>query len=415
MDVSRGLWPKNYLGMDVFEAAVERMVEIYAAGHRVVISMSGGKDSTVAFEVCRIAARATNRLPLEVVMRDDEIMYPGTYEYLERVRDDPEVSFTWLITHYAEQNIYDRGMPLYWPYDPNLDQGDWVRWADPRAEYTPWPFMSQMTNLVRYPVERGKHLHAVMGLRAAESLNRMRGTFASGGHVTRVDRGIVNCKPLYDWTDRDVWRAVREFEWDYNRSYDYLATMGVPRQRQRVAPPAGMVVSAKALRNFATTHPEWFARVELRVGEGLGRYRETGSGAGVWEPDRRGGESWEKCFWRCDVDDAPTAWISQRSNLLVRKVLHEHELHRVGRFPEVAPCEQCDPQDPRSWKEMAERLWTGDHHGYTSLGQPLLDTLYDRPWREELLARGSLHPAPGRGVVNGVRLSSLAWPPGRRA
>jgi len=49
------------------------MVEVYEAGHHVVVSFSAGKDSGVCLEVCLLAAKETGNLPLDVVMRDEEI------------------------------------------------------------------------------------------------------------------------------------------------------------------------------------------------------------------------------------------------------------------------------------------------------------------------------------------------------
>lgn len=68
---------RNYIGRDVFSVGVDRMETLYAQGHRILISFSAGKDSGTCLEVCLIAARKTGRLPVEVVMRDEEVMYPG--------------------------------------------------------------------------------------------------------------------------------------------------------------------------------------------------------------------------------------------------------------------------------------------------------------------------------------------------
>ena len=83
-------------GRDVFDEAVDRMTSLYSEGHRVVVSFSGGKDSTICLELARIAAAATGRRPVEVVMRDEEIMLPGTFEYCERVAEMPDVDFNWV-------------------------------------------------------------------------------------------------------------------------------------------------------------------------------------------------------------------------------------------------------------------------------------------------------------------------------
>ena len=76
---------RTELATNVFEEAIDRMVKVYEEGHRVVVSFSGGKDSGTCVEICVIAATLTGRLPVEVVMRDEEIMFPGTFTDEERV------------------------------------------------------------------------------------------------------------------------------------------------------------------------------------------------------------------------------------------------------------------------------------------------------------------------------------------
>jgi len=76
--------PRKWLASNVLEASVQRMVKVYEEGHRVVVSFSGGKDSGTILEVCILAARRTGNLPVDVLMRDEEIMLPGTFEYAER-------------------------------------------------------------------------------------------------------------------------------------------------------------------------------------------------------------------------------------------------------------------------------------------------------------------------------------------
>jgi hypothetical protein len=106
------------IGVDVFEAALDRLVSLYADGHRLVYSFSGGKDSGVCLELGIMAATMTNRLPVDVIMRDDEIMYPGTFEYAERVAARPEVAFNWIYACQPVVNTFNRENPFFWVFDP---------------------------------------------------------------------------------------------------------------------------------------------------------------------------------------------------------------------------------------------------------------------------------------------------------
>jgi predicted phosphoadenosine phosphosulfate sulfurtransferase len=112
--------PRRRLEENVFDAALERLTALYADGHRIVVSFSAGKDSGVCLELVILAARSTDRLPVEVVMRDEEVMYPGTFEYAERVACRPEVEFHWLVAHQPIVNVFDRVSPYFWTFDPLL-------------------------------------------------------------------------------------------------------------------------------------------------------------------------------------------------------------------------------------------------------------------------------------------------------
>ena len=119
--------PRHYNIENVFDAALDRMIKLYEDGHRVIVSFSAGKDSGICLELCIIAATMTGRLPVEVIMRDEEIMYPGTFEYAERVAMRPEVKFYWIYANQPVVNIFNRQNPYFWVFDPSLPEDKWVR------------------------------------------------------------------------------------------------------------------------------------------------------------------------------------------------------------------------------------------------------------------------------------------------
>jgi len=160
---------RKQLDIDVFNIAIDRMVKIYEDGHTIVVSFSAGKDSGVCLEVCLIAATITNNLPLKVVMRDEEIMFPGTFEYAERTYNRPDIEFHWLIASQPVINIFNREDPYFWVFDPLLKPEQWVRQPSPFAEFIEDMNIAAMSTRERFHVKDGKDLVQVVGLRTQAS------------------------------------------------------------------------------------------------------------------------------------------------------------------------------------------------------------------------------------------------------
>ena len=61
----------------------------------VVIGMSGGKDSTVVFNLALQVAREKNRLPLAVMWVDQEAEWQGTVDFVTKVMTNKDVKPYW--------------------------------------------------------------------------------------------------------------------------------------------------------------------------------------------------------------------------------------------------------------------------------------------------------------------------------
>lgn len=296
---------------DVFAEGVDRLKSLYAEGHRIVISFSAGKDSGVILELAIIAATETGRLPVEVVMRDEEIMYPGTYEYAERVASRSDViSFNWLIAGQPIVNVFNRADPFWWVFDDRLSSDQWVRTPPLTAIRIPEKNINGMTIPSRFPPAEGKMLIAVTGIRAQESITRRYSVFAAKGYLTKPnDYGVRLARPIYDWTDGDVWKAVRDGGWDYNSAYDTMYRLGVERSRLRIAPPTLNADAVASLAMAQRAWPQWFERVARRC---PGVRLAASFGRRAVSPERRLHETWEATYGRECVDSAP-AWIAERA------------------------------------------------------------------------------------------------------
>lgn len=346
---------RTYLGMSVFQAAVARCAEQYAAGHRLVVSSSGGKDSAVTLEVAILAATQTGRLPVEVVMRDEEILFPGTFDYLERVAARPEVSMRWVVAHQPILNAFDRERPYWWVFDPEVDRELWVRQPPDWAEEIPDMNIQALVSPGYYPPPPGKELHCVMGLRGQESRNRMMGIHSSGGYLTKPNfLGVRNLRPVYDWTDADVWLAIHKFGWDYNAAYDVMHRLGINRRDLRISPPTMNPAGGDMLGIAAGAWPEWWNRVTRRL-PSTRTYALYGKRA--VQAQRRSDETWEQCFFRTCVDTAP-AWIAARASEQADKTVRRHLRHSTAPLPQAGKCLQCGTLG--SWRVLAMSMYLGD-------------------------------------------------------
>jgi predicted phosphoadenosine phosphosulfate sulfurtransferase len=348
---------RRMTGLNVFDQAIERMVEVYESGARVVVSMSGGKDSTCSLEVCLLAAQMTGRLPVEAVTRDEEIMFPGTYEYLDRVWHRDDVDLHHLVAGQPIINAFNRQNPYWWVFDDRLDPEQWVRQPPPYAEHITDLNIEAMTTKARFPVAENQTLVSVIGLRVQESRGRLYGLHSSGGYMTKPHHrtGVRLARPIYDWTDGDVWRAIQINGWDYNTAYDQMHRLGVPRTRLRIGPPSMSAAGANQLRMAATAWPNWWDRVVDRL---PGMQTAAQYGIRVLSPIRRADETWEQCYQRTCIDEAP-AWIAERAVRAATRIVSTHKHHSTSPLPESDPCYVCGGS-MGSWKMLASMLYNGD-------------------------------------------------------
>ena len=360
--------PRRQLNIDVIESSVERLAVLYREGHRLVISSSGGKDSTCTMEIAIMAARQEGCLPIDVVHRDEEVIFPGTSEYLDRVweRTD-EVRLHHLVANQPIVNVCNRANPYFWVFDPELDPSQWVRQPPAHAIYITDLNIQAMTTPERFPHAEGKRLFSVYGLRTQESPNRRMAIHSSKGYVTKhpTKRGAYGCRPIYDWTEGDVWKAIKDFKWDHNDAYNVMYRVGWPRNRMRVGPPTMLPATVEQLPYAKRSWPRWFDKVCKRL-PGVRTGGQFGRRAVV--PNRRLGESWEQCYQRTCIDEAPE-WIRDRATSFKDGKVKGHAAHSTAPFPESTPCHPCGQVN--TWRTATGVMYNGDPFVSQATSSPL--------------------------------------------
>lgn len=354
---------RAFVADSVLERGVQRINTLFDRFDTVVVSFSGGKDSTVCLNLALMVARERGRLPLDVYTFDEEAIHPETVEYLHRVAALPEVRFRWYCMPVKHRNACSRRQPYWHPWNP-ADRAVWVRDLPEEAiTSAPW-FKMGMTVPDCAPFVYGPEFGTVAdvrGIRAQESLRRLRSVTqkAEDNWIAGVRNGHnYACSPIYDWTTEDVWLATREFGWDYNRTYDVFNAAGVTRHQQRVCPPYGEEPLG-GLHQYAECWPHLWHRMIQRVpgAATAARYARTelyGFG-GIDLPEGK--------TWRGWLEDLVSMWppeyrVTVRANIATMMRLHNRKT-RGRTIPDVVP----DPVSGCCWRFLCETAMRGDLKG----------------------------------------------------
>ena len=86
---------KIFLNENVFDKALERLNFLFDEFDQIIVSFSGGKDSTLTMEMALKVAEERNRLPLKVMFLDQEAEWQNVIDYVRDVMTDPRIEPMW--------------------------------------------------------------------------------------------------------------------------------------------------------------------------------------------------------------------------------------------------------------------------------------------------------------------------------
>lgn len=275
-------WKKK-LGVDVLTAARARIADVFDQFLHVYLSGPSGKDSGVMMHLaCQEARRRGRRVG--VLYLDLEAQYALTIDFVREMfalyADVIDPSWVALPLHL--RNAVSMHQPDWVSWDPRC-RAAWVREPDPQSITDPahFPFYRPPEDDDAMEFEefiadfghwygRGEPTCCLVGIRAAESLNRWRAI--SGDHHRFGDRkwttwkgaALYNAYPIYDWRVEDVWTYYGKTGLTSPRIYDLMHKAGVPLSHQRICQPYGDD-QRRGLWLFHVLEPVTWSRVVARV------------------------------------------------------------------------------------------------------------------------------------------------------
>lgn len=239
----------------------------------MVVSVSGGKDSSVTFELAWRHAQDIGR-DVHVFFLDQEAEYASTIDIVRGIYKRPGVVPHWWQSPFKTTNATSYENPLLYAWGPGEE---WMRDREPEAftDEVPIKAHSQNRDTFYHMAEYAETLWdentaLLIGLRSEESLNRY-------GAVTRNPgvKGVPWCSkstgkaikfyPIYDWTFEDIWTYIGNESVPYNKVYDWMYVKGFNIPEMRVS----NLVHEKAFKCLTTLHefePETYEKLLKRIG-----------------------------------------------------------------------------------------------------------------------------------------------------
>jgi len=326
---------QRYTGKTVLVAARERMSFLFDEFEHIIVSISGGKDSTALAHLALVEANRRRR-KIGLYFLDEEVTYQSSADQVERLMSMfPEnITKIWLQIEFNLTNStsLSEGQLICW------ESGKHKLWMRPKKEWTihhaPWDTETQtVRNKSKgfgfYDAienfERCYHGAAfLVGLRAAgESPNRWRAVTKNPVNVngktvywgTKKGDNFA-LYPLYDWNFHDVWRYIHDEGIPYSKIYDMQFKKGYPITEMRVS----SLIHERAFKSIVDLpefEPKTYNRLQKRI-QGIALAQESGKSG--------------KLFACRKLPKNFTSWITYRDFLLDTHLDHERKHIFVNRF-----------------------------------------------------------------------------------
>jgi predicted phosphoadenosine phosphosulfate sulfurtransferase len=231
-----------HLKESVLDAALNRIRWLFDEFDQVVVSFSGGKDSTVVLNLTLQVAEEKGRLPVPVLFIDQEAEWQAVVDYTREVMADPRVDPMWMqvpLRIFNGTSHQDQWLNCWEPGET------WMRDREPGAFteniYGTRTFYDLFGAIVRHHFGSASCVN-MAGVRAEESPARLAGLTSAEtykgetwGKIRDRRIGHYDMYPIYDWSYTDVWKAIHDHGWSYCRAYDAQYSLGLSIQKMRIS------------------------------------------------------------------------------------------------------------------------------------------------------------------------------------
>ena len=249
---------KEYLDADVYTMAKKRIRHVIEIFDTVLVAFSGGKDSLCALNLVKEVYQEMGITEkVKVFFRDEELIPDNVINFVQEMYESGEYDFRYYAIPLKAQKFILGNNMEYIQFDPNRE---WLRQPPPYAIRLPEGdkriFSQYEADEFICKDEKGK-VAIINGIRADESLIRLRSCLnkKNENYINATkNKSIKFVKPIYDWTEKDIFLYFYQKGIRYCEIYDNELFNG---EQLRVSTPLH-AESSKRFNKIRTRDPKFY-------------------------------------------------------------------------------------------------------------------------------------------------------------
>jgi predicted phosphoadenosine phosphosulfate sulfurtransferase len=370
---------KKPIGVNVFQAAQDRIRYTFDHFEAAYVSFSAGKDSSVMMHMVLDEAMRRNR-KVGILLIDLEAQYNLTIKHAEEMfaMYKDHIELYWVCLPIKLRNAVSNYEPVWCAWDPER-KDDWVRpmpkglgvisdpsyfdFFEPKMEF------EEFIELFAVWYSKVRDTAAFIGIRSDESLNRFRtiAVWDKDMHfgkrwTTKVVDKTYNVYPIYDWHVMDIWRYHAMFPTKpHNEVYDRMRLAGVSLSQMRLCQPYGDD-QRRGLWLYHLIEPQTWGKLIARVNganSGALYIEERGNVTGYSKITLPPGHTW-RSFCNLLLSTMPQVTREHYTKRFNEWLLGWHKRGYREGIPDFAPRELEKKYWAPSWRRMCKVLLRND-------------------------------------------------------
>lgn len=240
--------------------------------HQLVVSFSGGKDSTV---VADLVTRALSDPSIVHIFGDTTLEFPTTYDYVSRFRKNNPLTIV--------KTAKNKEQDFYSVCDEIGPPARMMRWCC--TMFKTGPITKVLNSLFK-----DSSILTFYGIRKHESVSRSKYDRVANGANVKIQKQTV-AAPIFYWTDVEVWLYILGEDVDindaYKLGYDRVGCWCCPNNtmRSQLLAKVYMPDRAEKWRNYLIDFAKKIGKPdpEVYVDDGFWKARQGGNGLAAAE------------------------------------------------------------------------------------------------------------------------------------